>query len=128
MEINRIATADTVFFWEGCGNHQLRFQKCDECGHVRWPASIICPKCHSIKTSYIVSEGEGEIYSFVIYHAVFNSNFKNKVPYVVAVVRLKEGPHLLTNIVDCDFAKLRCGRKVKVVWRKIGEVTVPCFQ
>ncbi len=128
MEITGIVTADTTFFWESCSNHQLRFQKCDECGYVRWPPSIICPKCHSMKMNYIISKGEGEIYSFVIYNTAFNSDFKNKIPYVVAVVRLEEGPHLLTNIVDCDFAKLRCGRQVQVTWRKIGEITAPYFK
>ena len=41
-----ILNEDTRSFWNGCREHQLRFQKCTDCGHIRWPVSFICPKCH----------------------------------------------------------------------------------
>ena len=48
--------ADTKPFWDGCRNHELRFQKCGECGHIRWPPSILCPLCYSKKTKWINSQ------------------------------------------------------------------------
>ena len=30
------------------------------------------------------------------------------VPYAMAYVTLAEGPRMVTNIVDCDFDKLKC--------------------
>ena len=33
--------SDNKPFWEGCHLHELRFQQCLDCGHVRWPPAII---------------------------------------------------------------------------------------
>jgi len=41
--------SDVKPFWNGCKNYELKFQKCQACGHVRWPASIIYPKCYKKK-------------------------------------------------------------------------------
>lgn len=42
--------SDVKPFWNGCKNYELKFQKCQACGHVRWPASIIYPKCYKKET------------------------------------------------------------------------------
>jgi uncharacterized protein len=120
---------DNREFWVGCKNHQLRFQKCENCGHVRWPASIICPVCHSQDTSWIVSEGKGKIYTFVVYRVAYHSAFANDLPYVVAVVELNEGPHLLTNIIGCSVENVRCEMPVEATWRDINkDVCLPLFK
>jgi len=90
--------ADTRPFWEGCQENQLRFQKCPHCDHIRWPPSVICPKCHSSDTEWIVASGKGMIYSYVVYHVAFHPAFENDLPYVTAVVKLAEGPYILTRI------------------------------
>jgi uncharacterized OB-fold protein len=111
--------ADTRPFWEGCRRKELRFQKCRDCGHVRWPPSIMCPECHATDTEWIVADGRGVIYSYVVYHVAFHPAFKDKLPYVTAVVELHEGPRILTNIVDCDPSALRCDMPVEVIWGEI---------
>jgi len=111
-------TDDNAFFWEATKNKELKFQRCTECGQVRWPPSIACPKCHSMNFDYIVSKGIGKIYSFVVYRAAFHEAFKDKLPYVVAIVDLDEGPSILTNIVNCDPSTLECDQRVKVVWEE----------
>jgi uncharacterized protein len=116
-------------FWEGCKAHELRFQKCINCGYVRWPLSIICPKCHSTETEWIISNGKGTVYSFVIYHVAYHEGFKEEVPYVVADVALEEGPKLLTNIVDCPHERIACDMPVTVVWDDVTEgVGLPKFR
>lgn len=121
-------TADTAFFWEAAKNKQLKFQKCTDCGYVRWPSSIACPKCHSLNFEYIISKGVGKIYSFVVYKVAFHETFKNKLPYIVAVVELDEGPHIVSNIINCDPSHLRCEMPVKVVWEEIEGFNVPKFE
>ena len=120
---------DNREFWLGCKNHQLRFQKCENCGYVRWPASIICPVCLSQKASWIVSEGKGKIYTFVIYRVAYHPGFANDLPYVVAAVELNEGPHLLTNIVNCPVDEVTCEMSVEVTWSDVNEeVSLPLFK
>lgn len=120
---------DNREFWTGCRKHELRFQKCRVCGHVRWPPSILCPKCHSRDTEWIVALGKGRIYTFVVYHVAYDPAFEPDLPYVVATVALEEGPHLLTNIVGCAPAEISCDMPVEVCWEDITEeFSLPKFR
>lgn len=120
--------ADTEEFWKGCNNQELRFQKCGECGYVRWPPSYLCPECHSTETSWIISNGKGEIYTYCIFNMAFQESFKEEVPYVTAVIELEEGPHLLSNVIGCDPSDVEIGMPVKVTWKKRGEYTIHQFK
>ena len=121
--------ADTKPFWDGCKEHQLRFQKCRNCGHVRWPASIICPMCYSYDTEWIVASGKGKVYTFAIYHQAYHKAFESDLPYVTASVELEEGPRILTNIVGCSPDEVRCDMPVEVKWEDITEeFSLPKFK
>jgi len=120
---------DTSEFWTGCKVHELRFQKCKDCGHIRWPAATICPMCHSRDAQWIVASGKGKVYTFVVYHVAYHPGFKDEIPYVVAVVELEEGPHLLTNIVGCGNDEVRCDMPVEVTWEDITDrFSLPKFR
>lgn len=124
-----IVNEDNREFWTGCRNHELRFQKCADCGHVRWPASGVCPACLSRAFRWIASQGRGKIYTFVVYHVAYHPGFQGDLPYAVAVVQLEEGPRLLTNIVDCPIAEIACEMPVQVSWKDINEETsLPVFR
>jgi uncharacterized OB-fold protein len=121
--------ADTKPFWDGCREHQLRFQKCGDCGHVRWPPSIVCPMCYSSSTTWILANGKGKLYTYVIYHRAYHKAFENDLPYVTGIVELEEGPHILSNIIDCDSNGLQCDMPVEVVWEDINEeFSLPKFR
>lgn len=121
--------SDNLPFWEGCHKHELRFQKCNDCGHVRWPPSDLCPECHSIETGWLTSKGTGRVYTFAVYHTAFHPGFSGDLPYTVAVVELDEGPRLLTNIVDCPSGRVRCGMPVGVVWEEVDKrISLPKFR
>jgi uncharacterized OB-fold protein len=120
---------DTKEFWVGCKKHELRFQKCKACGHVRWPASIICPVCYSEETEWMVAKGKGRVYTFVVYHVAYHPGFVNGLPYVVADVELEEGPRLLTNIVGCRPDEVKCEMIVEVTWEDVTEeFSLPKFR
>ena len=106
--------ADTAFYWEGCRAHQLRFQRCSRCGHVRWPAFYVCPECLSSDAEITVVPGEGVLYSFVVMRKPFHPSVADKVPYVVATVDLDSGVRILANVEDCDPQTLRCGARVRI--------------
>jgi len=113
--------ADTKPFWDGCFEHQLRFQKCRDCEHVRWPPSVICPLCYSPNTDWIVASGKGIVYTFVVHHYAYNKAFEDELPYITAIIELEEGPHILSNIVDCHPSELKCDVPVSIVWDDITE-------
>ncbi len=122
-------TPDTQPFWDGCREHRLRFQKCRQCGYIRWPPAIICPLCHSFEAEWIEASGRGKIYSFAVYHKAFHEAFEKDLPYVTAIVELEEGPHLLSSIVGCRPEELRCELPVEVVWDNVTQdFSLPRFK
>ncbi len=47
--------------------------------------------------------------------------FKERLPYVAAIVELDEGPRLMTNMEDCEPADLQVGMPVTVGFRPITD-------
>jgi uncharacterized OB-fold protein len=120
---------DTAPFWQGCKERRLLFQKCSECGHVRYPASFGCPQCLSPRNTWIESKGRGSIYSFVVFQRAFHPSMADRIPYTVAVVEIEEGPSFLTNIVGCDPTEVHCGQKVRLQWENaIDGLPLPMFR
>jgi len=120
---------DTKPFWDACRQHELRFEKCLSCGHVRWPASSICPRCYSKEAQWMKSNGKGIVYTFTTYHQVFHPAFEEDIPYVTAIIELEEGPHFLSNIVDCSPEDVYCEMPVEVIWEDIDEAySLPKFK
>jgi hypothetical protein len=120
---------DSRPFWEGCKAHELRFQKCNKCGHVRWPPAIICPECHAEDTVRITAAGHGRVYTYVVYHLAYHPGFDGDLPYVVAIVELPEGPRIFTNIIGCSTDEVYCDMAVEVVWDDVTvELTLPKFR
>lgn len=121
--------ADNKPFWDGTKEHQMRFQKCQSCGHVRWPASIICPKCYSSDTEWIVSGGKGKVYSFVVHHRTFDKTFEKDLPYVAALIELEEGPIFLSNLVGLKPEEAKISMPVDVTWDDATpEFSIPKFK
>ena len=121
--------SETKFFWQGCKEHRLLFQRCNDCGFVRWPPNIICPECLYNEYEIIESKGMGIIFTYAIYHYAYHEAFKDKISYNVAVVKLDEGPMVLTNIVDCNNEELLCGVNVTVIYRNItSDFVFPFFK
>mgnify|MGYP005864352037 CR=1 FL=1 len=122
-------TIDSAPFWEYCRQHELRMQKCQDCGHVRYPPNVLCPKCLSEKASWEELSGRGTVYSWIIFHQIYHPAFAADVPYPVAIVELDEGPRLLTNIVLCPVDQISIGLPVEVVFEDMTEsVALPKFK
>src|SRR5207248_7558689 len=40
-----VISRDTEFFWAGTARHELRIERCEECGALRHPPGPMCPAC-----------------------------------------------------------------------------------
>jgi len=118
---------DNREFWNFCREKKLIFQKCTNCGKIRWPYSFCCPECYSSDYHLSESKGLGRIYSYVIYNVPFHKDFKDRVPYIVGVIELDEGVKFLSNIVAKNFENIHCGEKVKLFWEKLNDFYIPKF-
>lgn len=116
-------------FWDGCRTHTLMLQRCLHCGTFRFPPRRLCPECLSAEGEWRRGSGRGRIYSFVVYHRLYHPAFAADLPYNVAVVELTEGPKLVSTIVGCANADLRCDMPVEVIFEDVTpEVTLPKFR
>jgi len=113
---------DAIPYWDACKEGKLLVKKCNACGDAYHYPRPFCPFCMSDDTSWLETSGEGEIYTFSVAR-------RAPIPFALAYVQLKEGPKMLTNIVDCDFDALECGQKVTLAFSPTeGGPPVPVFK
>lgn len=116
-------------FFEASKQGQLVVQKCANCGTLRFPPRRMCSNCLSREASWTPVSGEGEVYSFIIMHRVYHPAFANQVPYAVAMIKLKEGAKMISNVIGINPHEIKCGMPVKVSFEKLDdEVTLPMFR
>jgi len=124
-----VADIETKPFWEGCARGELLLQRCLDCGAVRHPPSPICRSCLSSHQEWVPASGNAAVYTFVVVHHAFHAAFEEEVPYVVAIVELEEGPHMLSNVVDVPPEGVEIGMPLRVCFDRVSdEVTLPKFR
>ena len=115
--------------WDGNAVHELRVQRCDACGTMRFPASRWCAHCLGEKTSWQKVSGKGNVWSWCVFHRAYFKGFESDVPYPVALVELDEGPKMYSNLVGIPRDKIRIGMRVRAVFDKVtDDVTLVKFE
>jgi len=116
-------------FWEALARHELYLQRCGSCERVRHPPRAVCPACLSSEIEWIRASGNGQVYSFTVTHQNHAPGFRNRLPYVLAVVELDEGVRMMTTIGGCDPVEVRIGMPVTVEFDDVtDEITLPVFR
>jgi len=116
-------------FWEATKQKALKLQKCSDCGQFRYPAARICPFCHSMNDEWVAVSGKGRVYTWTVFHQVYHPAFKDDAPYNVAIIKLDEGPQLISNVIGCELSDIYMDMPVEVVFEKVTEdVTLPKFR
>lgn len=123
-------TPETAPYWEGCKQHELRIQHCNDCQQYYFYPRPYCPNCLSDNTEWRTVSGKGTLHTYVINQRPA-PGFEDESPYVIAIVKLDEGPHLMSNIVGVEPKpeNLPAGMPVEVVFEDVNEqITLPKFQ
>ena len=121
-------TPETQHFWDGTRAGELRLQRCDDCRHVYFPPRPFCPKCGTRKVSIFTASGKAILDSYVIHHRKVPGF---EPPYAIAVVKLTEGPRMMTNIVGCPQTPeaLQLDMPLEVVFAQQNDaITLPFFR
>ncbi len=108
-------------FWDYCKQHELRMQKCLQCGKFRYPVSPICPHCLHLESEWAKLSGKGWVYSFTIVRRSSHPGFTEDVPYTVAIIETEEGTRLISNVVGCKPEEVRVDMPVEVIFEDITE-------
>jgi uncharacterized OB-fold protein len=119
----------TKEFYEWCRKHELRFQRCQQCGAWRHPPRPMCASCHSLQWEWAPTKGQGAVYCWTTVHQALDPAFAEAVPYAAVVVELDEGPRLATWVTAISPDELRLGLPVEVWFDSVSaDVTLPKFK
>ncbi len=94
--------------------------RCNTCGRHYYPPRNFCPVCRRRSNIEEVQlSGYGRVLSYSVVHDAPVS-LKMEKPYVVALIRLDEGP-IITSQLACEPEEVQDGMRVRAVFRKYGE-------
>lgn len=106
-------------YWEHARRHELSVQRCRACGHHQFPPAPVCQQCLGDELGWQVVSGRGRLVTWTWFHRAYWSSFAEELPYNVAVIRLEEGPQIISNLVGAlaeEGAAPRQGLPVRAVF------------
>jgi uncharacterized OB-fold protein len=117
-----LVNEETQRFWDAASAGKLLYGFCLACKEPHYFPRSFCPFCFSENIEWREASGAATVYTYSTMHRSPTG------PYTIAYVELKEGPRLLTNIVDCDLDRITIGAPAKLVWKPSeGGAPVPFF-
>jgi len=103
-------------FWESLKEHQVKVQKCDNCGRMRYVPKEICYNCHHTTWTWEPISGNGEVYTFTIVRRAPTPAYQEDAPYAIIHVTMDEGIRMVGTLRNADAESVAIGQKVKVVY------------
>ena len=105
--------AAAVAWWDATREHRLTVQACGSCEHRQHPPRAVCTSCgRTDQLTVVPASGDATVDSWTEVHRALRPDVA--LPYVVARVRLAEGPILLTRLDGS--APWEIGEPVTVDW------------
>ena len=122
---------ESDFYWEKCKEGELWLRHCRACDRSYFYPRDICPLCFSRDTDWVQTDGRATLHTFAIVHRAPIPAFRDKVPYITAVVEFPGGARMATNLVEIepDPQVVKCGMAVEVVFEELDEnISLPHFR
>ena len=117
-----IVTAETRTFWEGCNAGEVRYQRCDACGEVQLVPRALCSRCHADALAWHRASGFGAVLTYTTVKRPPPA-FRDRAPYVIAMVDMEEGFRLMVNMREGREAEI--GSRVRIVFRQEDGQALP---
>ena len=113
--------ADTIEFWEAAKQQRLLIRHCLACGAFSYYPRPFCPRCWSERVEWHEASGQATLYTWSVIHSSDQPPFRDRVPYVAAIVDLPDKVSVRCTLIDVepDPAKLPFGLPVKMITKKV---------
>jgi uncharacterized OB-fold protein len=98
--------------------YRLEGQRCSGCEARQFPPRLSCRACGRSALVPFRFSGRGEVFS---YAEVAQAPAGFEGPYLVALVRLEEGPLVTAQLTDVEGPDVRIGLPVEMVTRRLQE-------
>jgi uncharacterized protein len=116
-------------YWQAAREHRFVLPRCSDCARFHFYPRTVCPYCRSAHLAWEEASGAGEVYSYTVVHRAPSPTFAQAAPYVIAVIALREGPHMMTRLASVEPGAVRIGLRVKVDFDDVSEtVSLPIFR
>jgi NAD(P)-dependent dehydrogenase (short-subunit alcohol dehydrogenase family)/uncharacterized OB-fold protein len=77
---------------------RFELQQCRDCGAVQYPPRESCQSCLSIRLSWRVQSGAGELLAATVLHHSNDLFFRERLPWRLGLVRLDRGPTVVAHL------------------------------
>ncbi|HVB46712.1 MAG TPA: zinc ribbon domain-containing protein [Streptosporangiaceae bacterium] len=101
-------------WWDATVEKRFVIQRCRACGHWQHYPRALCTGCGSTDLRFDEVSGSGVVDTYTQVMRAVRAD--SPPPYVVARVRLAEGPVLLTRLIDLDATEDLIDRAVRLAW------------
>jgi uncharacterized protein len=116
-------------YWEGCRQGELRLQGCLDCGGIQHPPRVHCSRCRGSRLHWQAVSGRGRVESFTWVHMPLSEAWAAEAPYALVLVRLAEGPLMMSNLREASAGELAIGLEVEVFFEPRGDgMMLPQFR
>lgn len=101
--------------------YHLKGSRCADCGELYFPprAGLVCPKCMGRNLVDYLPPKRGVVVTCwvddVAYPAI---GYTEQPPRSIVVVRLEDGIHVISEVVEAEGARIEAGTRVRAVIRK----------
>jgi uncharacterized protein len=120
---------ETAEYWAGAKRRELMIQQCRSCGAHQFYPRVLCVTCSSRSVTWVRASGNATVRSYTVVRRPVSEAYAADVPYVVALVKLDEGPTMMTQIVGIKPELVRIGLRVAATFQDWTEVvSVPVFR
>jgi len=100
-ETGRIVPAETPLtaqYWSAARRGVILLQRCADCGAVLHPPAPVCPGGAAHELRWLEATGLGRLASFTVVTHAAHPVVHGRLPYVIALVELDEGPRVICNL------------------------------
>jgi uncharacterized protein len=119
----------TAPYWKAAREHRFVLPRCSSCSSFHFYPRTVCPHCRSDALEWTEATGRGEVYTYTVVHRAPSPTFAQTAPYIVVVIALDEGPHMMSRLDAVDAAEVHIGMRVTVDFDDVSDaVTLPVFR
>lgn len=113
--------------FEAAAQGRLAVRECTACGSLFHYPRPQCPRCHSAELRWTDLSGEATVLVAAAVSRPPWNDLPRPTPYTVAMVRLAEGPQMLSTVEQCDPAQVVPGLAVRAAFERVGDLGLVRF-
>lgn len=104
-------------FWEATRRGVLMVQRDRTTGRLQWPPRSRALPGWEHDVEWVEMGGEATLFTYSVVHR--SSHAYMTTPYVLAIVELPGGVHMLTRLVEADPATIEIGMPLELAWEEL---------